>query len=59
MDIYKLIETDAKPNTEWEKLESPNYMDNYTSEIAGSTILDLKNYQSELEHILTIERNYE
>jgi hypothetical protein len=58
MDMYKLVETDAKQNVEWEKLEEPNYMDALTTDIAGSTILDQKNYISELEHIISMERSY-
>ena len=54
---FELKKLETKENVEWEKLQEPNYMDTLTSDVAGATILDQKNYLSELEHIISKERS--
>ena len=55
---FFLLDAENTQNAKWEKLEEPNSSETLARDVASATILDQKNYMSELEHIISKERSY-
>lgn len=58
MEMYKLVEVETKEHVEWEKVQPMSASDKVAIDVAGTTILDQKNYLSELDHIISKERTF-